>query len=295
MQSQSTLPSKSHEELNQMTVKDLTAALKGDNVAIPSRSNKSDLVRLYLTQIGAPMPTSAVTTSRAKPTSAKPAARQPRTTVAKSAASPRSRAIPGAPGLQGMTVAQMKDTLKSLGQPIPANPRREDLIEKLVATGQYERPPETAASPKAKTTTAKGAARSRGRPKTEGGDSYESMTVAQLKEVLKSRGLPYTGKKQELIDRLQGMPNGQSANVPSSRAQSDSDEGTPQPKTPPVGEIPVVPLNMPPPSQNFPTIPSHFPPSNSTENQGPSLTGYIPPLRTGGLSPLRGSQTGNRR
>ncbi len=31
---------------------------------------------------------------------------------------------------------------------------------------------------------------------------YESMTVAQLKDVLKEKGLPVSGKKSELIDRL---------------------------------------------------------------------------------------------
>ena len=33
-------------------------------------------------------------------------------------------------------------------------------------------------------------------------EDYESMTVAQLKEVLKEQGLPISGKKSELIARL---------------------------------------------------------------------------------------------
>jgi beta-lactam-binding protein with PASTA domain len=33
-------------------------------------------------------------------------------------------------------------------------------------------------------------------------EEYESMTVAQLKELLKEQGLPVSGKKAELIERL---------------------------------------------------------------------------------------------
>ena len=33
-------------------------------------------------------------------------------------------------------------------------------------------------------------------------EDYESMTVAQLKELLKSAGKPVSGKKAELISRL---------------------------------------------------------------------------------------------
>ena len=33
--------------------------------------------------------------------------------------------------------------------------------------------------------------------------NYDSMTVPQLKELLKERGLPLSGKKEELIARLE--------------------------------------------------------------------------------------------
>ena len=33
-------------------------------------------------------------------------------------------------------------------------------------------------------------------------EEYEGMTVAELKALLKERGLPVSGKKSELIDRL---------------------------------------------------------------------------------------------
>ena len=39
-------------------------------------------------------------------------------------------------------------------------------------------------------------------------DEYENMTVAQLKDVLRERGLPVSGKKAELIARLQESPEG---------------------------------------------------------------------------------------
>ena len=39
----------------------------------------------------------------------------------------------------------------------------------------------------------------------EGEDAdYDSMTVPQLKDALKEKGLPVSGKKAELIDRLKG-------------------------------------------------------------------------------------------
>ena len=40
--------------------------------------------------------------------------------------------------------------------------------------------------------------------KTEDADDYDNMTVAELKDVLKEKGLPVGGKKADLIDRLKG-------------------------------------------------------------------------------------------
>ena len=39
-------------------------------------------------------------------------------------------------------------------------------------------------------------------------EDYESMTVAQLKELLKEQGLPVSGKKTDLIERLQEAAGG---------------------------------------------------------------------------------------
>ena len=40
--------------------------------------------------------------------------------------------------------------------------------------------------------------------KTEDADGYDNMTVAELKDVLKEKGLPVGGKKADLIERLKG-------------------------------------------------------------------------------------------
>jgi len=37
-------------------------------------------------------------------------------------------------------------------------------------------------------------------------DDYQSMTVVQLKEILKEKGLPLSGNKSQLISRLQSIP-----------------------------------------------------------------------------------------
>ena len=37
-------------------------------------------------------------------------------------------------------------------------------------------------------------------------DNYEDMTVAELKVMLKERGLPVSGKKSDLIERLSQSP-----------------------------------------------------------------------------------------
>ena len=40
--------------------------------------------------------------------------------------------------------------------------------------------------------------------KTEDTDDYDNMTVAELKDALKEKGLPVGGKKADLIERLKG-------------------------------------------------------------------------------------------
>ena len=53
-------------------------------------------------------------------------------------------------------------------------------------------------------------------------DDYESMTVAQLKELLKEQGLPVSGKKADLIQRLVDASEQDDA-APSDEAEASSD------------------------------------------------------------------------
>ena len=55
-------------------------------------------------------------------------------------------------------------------------------------------------------------------------DDYESMTVAQLKELLKEQGLPVSGKKADLIERLAGAAEEDDAPVEETEASSDAEE-----------------------------------------------------------------------
>ena len=45
-------------------------------------------------------------------------------------------------------------------------------------------------------------------------EDYASMTVSELKELLKERDLKVSGKKSELVERLLDMPTNQQTNKP---------------------------------------------------------------------------------
>ena len=55
-------------------------------------------------------------------------------------------------------------------------------------------------------------------------DDYENMTVAELKELLKEQGLPVSGKKADLIERLVGAAEQDDAPVEETEAVSDVEE-----------------------------------------------------------------------
>ena len=55
-------------------------------------------------------------------------------------------------------------------------------------------------------------------------EEYESMTVAQLKELLKEQGLPVSGKKADLIERLAGAVEEEETPVEETEAASDDGE-----------------------------------------------------------------------
>ena len=55
-------------------------------------------------------------------------------------------------------------------------------------------------------------------------EEYESMTVAQLMELLKEQGLPVSGKKADLIERLAGAVEEEETPVEETEAASDDEE-----------------------------------------------------------------------
>ena len=55
-------------------------------------------------------------------------------------------------------------------------------------------------------------------------EEYESMTVAQLKELLKEQGLPVSGKKADLIERLAGAAEEEAPPVEETETASDDEE-----------------------------------------------------------------------
>ena len=55
-------------------------------------------------------------------------------------------------------------------------------------------------------------------------DDYENMTVAQLKELLKEQGLPVSGKKADLIERLVGAAEEDDAPVAVSDVEESDDD-----------------------------------------------------------------------
>ena len=55
-------------------------------------------------------------------------------------------------------------------------------------------------------------------------EEYESMTVAQLKELLKEQGLPVSGKKADLIERLAGAAEEEETPIAETEAASDDEE-----------------------------------------------------------------------
>ena len=55
-------------------------------------------------------------------------------------------------------------------------------------------------------------------------EEFESMTVAQLKELLKEQGLPVSGKKADLIERLAGAAEEEAPPVEETEAASDDEE-----------------------------------------------------------------------
>lgn len=60
---------------------------------------------------------------------------------------------------------------------------------------------------------------------SEGGEGFESKTVAELREMLKEKGMPVSGKKSELIDRLQNASDADSEVVKETQKAMEKDFG----------------------------------------------------------------------
>ena len=93
-----------------------------------------------------------------------------------------------------MTVPLLKEALKEQG--LPVSGKKAELIERLKGEtlGPIEETEEDTSEEEGEETP------------DEGSDEvdYDSMTVPLLKEALKEQGLPVSGKKAELIERLKG-------------------------------------------------------------------------------------------
>jgi large subunit ribosomal protein L24 len=87
-----------------------------------------------------------------------------------------------------MTVPELKNSLKEKGLPISG--KKSELIERLKGDFDDSEDSET------EETT-----------EVDEKIDYSNMTVPELKSVLKEKGLPISGKKSELIERLQGDSN----------------------------------------------------------------------------------------
>tara|TARA_B100000953_G_scaffold283120_2_gene261849 strand:+ start:1503 stop:2282 length:780 start_codon:yes stop_codon:yes gene_type:complete len=87
-----------------------------------------------------------------------------------------------------MTVPELKNVLKEKG--LPVNGKKSELIERLKEDSDDSEDTETE-----ETTD------------VDEKIDYSGMTVPELKNVLKEKGLPVSGKKTELIERLEGDSN----------------------------------------------------------------------------------------
>ena len=102
-----------------------------------------------------------------------------------------------------MTISDLKAALKEQG--LPVSGKKTELIERLKEDSKDESKAETIDSieeEKADKETSEEETESK-ETKTMDVD-YDSMTVPNLKAALKEQGLPVSGKKTELIERLKG-------------------------------------------------------------------------------------------
>ena len=74
-------------------------------------------------------------------------------------------------------------------------------------------------------------------PEPEPEPTYDSMTVSQLQDVLRERGLTVSGTKAELIARLEADDAGPSEEAPVEAVEAPSEEAAPSDEMPEEGEV----------------------------------------------------------
>ena len=102
-----------------------------------------------------------------------------------------------------MTISDLKAALKEQG--LPVSGKKTELIERLKEDSKDESKAETVdpiEEEKADKETSEEETESKETKTTD--VDYDSMTVPNLKAALKEQGLPVSGKKTELIERLKG-------------------------------------------------------------------------------------------
>ncbi len=102
-----------------------------------------------------------------------------------------------------MTISNLKAALKEQG--LPVSGKKTELIERLKEDSKDESKAETVdpiEEEKADKETSEEETESKETKTTD--VDYDSMTVPNLKSALKEQGLPVSGKKTELIERLKG-------------------------------------------------------------------------------------------
>tara|TARA_R100000008_G_scaffold55640_1_gene34161 strand:- start:1277 stop:1741 length:465 start_codon:yes stop_codon:yes gene_type:complete len=67
--------------------------------------------------------------------------------------------------------------------------------------------------------------------------TYDSMTVLQLQDILRERGLTVSGNKAELIARLEADDAGPSEEAPAETVEAPSEEAAPSDEMPEEGEV----------------------------------------------------------
>ena len=101
-----------------------------------------------------------------------------------------------------MTIPNLKAALKEQG--LPVSGKKTELIERLKENSKDEDKAETVGPIEEEKTKEETSEEAKSKETETTDVDYDSMTVPNLKAALKEQGLPVSGKKTELIERLKG-------------------------------------------------------------------------------------------